>query len=148
MIVTKKGKQLMVKNFTNYNIVTGTVDNKNPKALYVSISAWADPLNEEQTNYGNVIRHLTKRIKSELYVNLDKSLFQVDRSIVDFDMRESGIAFGKRSYMNCEITFYQKHNFKLQEKSIEKGLDSILQDIVTNVFDNTIYFNFYKGKNN
>jgi len=147
MIVTKKGKQLMVKNFTNYNIVSGTVDNKNPKALYVSISAWADPLNKEQTNYENVISHLTKRIKSELHKNLDSNLFKVDRSIVDFDMRESGISFGKRSYMNCEITFYQKQNFKLQEKSIEKGLDNILQDIVTNVLDNTIYFNFYKGKN-
>ena len=62
-MITKKGKQLMVKNYTNYNIVTGTVDNKNPKALYVSISAWGDPLNEEEFNYGNVIKNITKRIK-------------------------------------------------------------------------------------
>ena len=146
MIVTKKGKQLMVKNFTNYNVVTGTVDNKNPKALYVSVSAWADPLDEDQNNYTNVIRNLTKRIKKELHLNLDKSLFQIERSIVDFDMRESGISFGKRSYMNCEITFYQKHSFKLQEKKIEKALDNILNDVVSNVFDETLHFNFYKGK--
>lgn len=146
MIVTKKGKQLMVKNFTNYNVVTGTVDNKNPKALYVSVSAWADPLDEDRTNWGSVIKRLTKQIKSELHKNLDPNLFLVDRSIVDFDMRESGISFGKRTYMNCEITFYQKHNFKLQEKRVEKALDDILENVIRNVFDDTIHFDFHKGK--
>lgn len=136
----------MVKNFTNYNVVTGTVDNKNPKGLYVSISAWADPLNEGYINYGNVISKLTKQIKKELYNNLDSKLFQVDRSIVDFDMRESGISYGKRSYMNCEITFYQKHAFKLQEKGIQKSLENILTDIISNVFDETDFFDFHKGK--
>ena len=146
-MITKKGKQLMVKNYTNYNIVTGTVDNKNPKALYVTISAWGDPLNKEEFNYGSVIKNITKRIKRELHNRLDADLFNVERSIVDFDMRESGISYGKRSYMNCEITFYQKHNFKLQEKNVQLALNEILDDIVCNVFDNQIHFNFYKGKN-
>jgi hypothetical protein len=146
-MISKKGKQLMVKNHTNYNIVTGTVDNKNPKALYVSISAWADPLNEESINYGSVIKKLTKRIKKELHDNLDLELFNPERSIIDFDMRESGITYGKRSYMNCEITLYQKHSFKLQEKEIQKSLNQILGDIICNVFDNQIFFDYYKGKN-
>ena len=139
-MITKKGKQLMVKNHANYNIVTGTVDNKNPKALYVSISAWADPLNEGIINYGSVIKKLTKRIKKELHDNLDLELFNPERSIIDFDMRESGITYGKRSYMNCEITLYQKHGFKLQEKEIQKSLNQILGDIICNVFDNHCYF--------
>ncbi len=139
-MITKKGKQLMVKNHANYNIVTGTVDNKNPKALYVSISAWADPLNEGIINYGSVIKKLTKRIKKELHDNLDLELFNPERSIIDFDMRESGITYGKRSYMNCEITLYQKHGFKLQEKEIQKSLNQILGDIICNVFDNQIFF--------
>jgi len=146
-MITKKGKQLMVKNHTNYNIVTGTVDNKNPKAIYVSISAWADPLNKEGVNYSSVIKKLTKRIKKELHDNLDSELFNPERSIVDFDMRESGIIYGKRSYMNCEITFYQKHRLKIQEKEIEKSLNQILNDIVCNVFDNQIFFDYYRGKN-
>tara|TARA_R110001599_G_scaffold218805_1_gene417093 strand:+ start:216 stop:656 length:441 start_codon:yes stop_codon:yes gene_type:complete len=146
-MITKKGKQLMVKNHANYNIVTGTVDNKNPKALYVSISAWADPLNEGIINYGSVIKKLTKRIKKELHDNLDLELFNPERSIIDFDMRESGITYGKRSYMNCEITLYQKHGFKLQEKEIQKSLNQILGDIICNVFDNQIFFDYYKGKN-
>ena len=78
---------------------------------------------------------------------MDSNLFNIERSIVDFDMRESGISYGKRSYMNCEITFYQKHSFKLQEKNIQVALNEILDDIVCNVFDDQISFNFYKGKN-
>ena len=69
-----------------------------------------------------------------------------DRTIVDFDMRESGIVYGKRSYMNCEITFYQKNAFKLQEKAVQDSLDEILQTIMEEVLDVSIYFEFHKGK--
>lgn len=146
-MIIKTGKQLMVKEYTNYNIVSGTVDNKNPKSLYLNISAWADPKDKDVTNYTNVIRHIHKRLKAELFDKLDSNLFQVNRTIVDFDMRESGIEYGKRSYMHCEITLFQNHRFKLQERVIEESLNQILQDLVTNVLDNTIFFDFYKKKN-
>jgi hypothetical protein len=34
----KKGKELKVSDFKNYNIVYGSVNNKNPKALYIGLS--------------------------------------------------------------------------------------------------------------
>jgi hypothetical protein len=145
-MITKTGKQLMVKSYTNYNIISGTVDNKNPKALYLNISAWGEPTDEEVTYYSNIINHIAKQIKTELFNTLDSNLFQVNRTIVDFDMRESGIEYGKRSYMNCEITLFQNHKFKLQEKEIQDSLNRILDDVISNVLDNTIYFNFYKKK--
>lgn len=144
-MIIKTGKQLMVKDFTNYSIVSGTVDNKNPKALYLNISAWGDPLIEDITDYKFVIRKLDKIIRNTIFNDLDSNLFQVNRTIVDFDMRESGIEYGKRSYMNCEITLFQKHNFKLQEKEIQDSLDDILRHITHNL-DSNIYFDFYKSK--
>lgn len=145
-MITKTGKQLMVETYKNYNIISGTVDNKNPKSLYLNISAWGDPINGGIENYDNVINHINKNIKSELFNKLDSTLFQVNRTIVDFDMRVSGIEYGKRSYMSCEITLFQNNSFKLQEKIIQDNIDTILNDVMNNVLDNNIYFKFYKKK--
>jgi hypothetical protein len=145
-MIIKTGKQLMVETYKNYNIISGTVDNKNPKSLYLNISAWGDPINESIENYANVINHINKKIKSELFNKLDPTLFQVNRTIVDFDMRESGIEYGKRSYMNCEITLFQNNSFKLQEKIIQENIDRILNDVINNVLNDNPYFKFYKKK--
>ena len=64
-------------------------------------------------------------------------------------MRESGIKFGKRSFMNCEMTIFQKH---LNENgSINAGpTPELLEDIVkeaVSCLDDFEYFSFNKKKN-
>lgn len=146
-MITKTGKQLMVNDYSNYKVLSGTVDNKNPKTLYLNISAWGEPLlDDEELNYENVVRHLTKSIKTEIYNKLDDKLFISSRTIIDFDMRTSGITYGKRSYMNCEITLFQKNTFKLQEKQIQNSFDELMNNIINNVLDDNIYFKFHKRK--
>ena len=146
-MISKTGKQLMVKNYENYKVLSGTVDNKNPKTLYLNISAWGLPLmDDDEINYNNVIRYITKSIKTELFNNLDRNLFIPNRTIVDFDMRTSGIIYGIRSYMNCEITLFQKHSFKLQEQEIQNSINEIAKNITQNVLDDNLYFSFYKNK--
>ncbi len=146
MIITKNGKQLSTKNYNNYRVLSGTVDNKNPKALYLTISAWGETLIKEDINYTSVIRLISKDIKKALAKNLNKNLFHNNKCIIDFDMRESGIVYGKKSYMNCEITLYQKNLFKLQEKKIQNELNNISKIITTDIFENVKYFNFSKTK--
>tara|TARA_B100000963_G_C22492284_1_gene609836 strand:+ start:498 stop:941 length:444 start_codon:yes stop_codon:yes gene_type:complete len=147
-MISKTGKQLMVKNYENYKVLSGTVDNRKPKTLYLNISAWGLPLiDDDDINYNGVIRYLTKSIKTELFNTLDRSLFIPNRTIVDFDMRTSGIQYGKKSYMNCEITLFQKHSFKLQEKIIQSSIKSISENITDTVLDKNIYFSFHKTKN-
>ena len=146
-MITKTGKQLMVKDYDNYKVLSGTVDNKNPKTLYLNISAWGDPLSyDENLNYNGVVRYLTKSIKTEIFDKLDDKLFINSRTIVDFDMRTSGIEYGKRSYMNCEITLFQRNTFKLQEKHIQDSFGELIHNIINNVFDDNIYFKFHKRK--
>ena len=62
-------------------------------------------------------------------------------------MRESGISCGKKSFMNCEITLYQKNLFKLQEKLIQKELKTISDLVTNNILENNKYFKFTKTKN-
>tara|TARA_R110000796_G_scaffold61077_2_gene141388 strand:+ start:32053 stop:32496 length:444 start_codon:yes stop_codon:yes gene_type:complete len=146
MIITKNGKQLSTRNYNNYRVLSGTVDNKNPKALYLTISAWGKTLINEDVDYAAVIRSINKDIKKALTENLNQNLFYTDRCIVDFDMRESGITYGKKSYMNCEVTLYQKNLFKLQEKTIQNELNDMSKIITKDILENVKYFTFSKTK--
>jgi hypothetical protein len=142
----KTGKQMKLDLFTNYKITTGTIDNKNPKAMYITISAWGKPNIDGEINYSDVIRKLNKQIKSKLFDNLNSTLFEPSRSIVDLDMRNSGISFDKKSYMNCEITLFKLNNFKIQDKKIKEHISEIISNIIESVFDESEYFEFHKNK--
>ena len=146
MVISKNGKQLISEGHENYRVVSGTVDNKNPKALYLNISAWGESIVNDELNYGPILRKVTKDIKIKLKSSLDSNLFYTDRCIVDFDMRESGISYGKKSFMNCEITIFQKKLFNIQEKTIQKELNLIGGIITTEVLERFEYFNFKKTK--
>jgi hypothetical protein len=142
----KTGKQMKIDLFKNYKIVTGTIDNKNPKSMYLTISAWGEPKLNSDINYSDVIRKMNKQIKANLYSKLDKSLFDYGRTIVDLDMRDSGINYNKKSYMNCEITLFKLNNFKIQDKRIKEEVKKIMNDVVSEVFEKSEYFNFHKTK--
>ena len=63
----KTGKEIKTNNFKNYNVTFGSVNNKNPKAIYINISSWAEPIEDEDTNYNLSIRALNKKIKQTLF---------------------------------------------------------------------------------
>lgn len=148
--MTKRGKELKMDLSPNYNVVCGTVDNKNAKAIYINISAWGEPTQEDELNYNRIISNLSKCVKQSTYNYLRSNYadrFYADRSIIDLDMRESGVRYGKRSFMNCEITVYQKDS----DEMINEGeTPTILSDIVESAIeclDDFEYFEFHKKKN-
>lgn len=145
-MIVKTGKQMKLEMFNNYKVNIGTVDNKNPKALYISISAWGEPINIEDDNYTLVIKKLNKDIKRKVYDILPKNLFDGNRTIIDFEIKESGISNDKRSYMNCEITLYKLNNFKIQNKIINDSVKDVTTKLVSELFDINPYFKFYKTK--
>tara|TARA_R110000851_G_scaffold67262_16_gene152037 strand:- start:355 stop:795 length:441 start_codon:yes stop_codon:yes gene_type:complete len=145
-MTSKKGKQLRIDNHANYNMIYGTVNNTNPKSIYVSISSWAKPIIDDEVNYKNVITKLQKKLKKHLFDNLEPELFDVKRSIVIFDMRESGIRFNKKSYMNCEITLYQKKLFKLGDETLQNNLNKLSDTLIKDILKKSKYFKFFKTK--
>ncbi|MBF0439066.1 MAG: hypothetical protein HQL93_08085 [Magnetococcales bacterium] len=146
----KKGKELKVNCFKNYNVVYGSVNNKNPKALYINISAWAEPKNDSDINYNRIIRDMDKKIRQAIYNHLDASVinqFVKERTIIDFDIKESGVRFGKRSFTNCEITLYMKNEIPVNSEILRPDVDEIIQLIIESVFQESKYFKFYRKKN-
>ena len=145
-MLVKKGKQMKLDTFKNYKVTFGTVDNKNPKALYITISAWGTPNNLDDEDYTIGIKKLNKEIKKKVYEILPKNLFDGNRTIVDFDIKESGISNQRRSYMNCEITLYKLNNFKIQNNLISEGINLVTEYVIDEVFESNQYFTFYKTK--
>jgi hypothetical protein len=145
----KTGKELKVKNYKNYNVVYGSVNNKNPKALYINISAWAEPKNELETNYNRIIRDSDKKVRQIIYNTLDANIatpFIKDRTIIDYDIRESGIKYGKRSFVGCEITLYMKYEIPVNSDILKPVVTDLINTIIESGFEDNKHFNFYKKK--
>jgi hypothetical protein len=145
----KKGKEIKLNSLQNYSIVLGSINNKQPKAVYLSISSWAEPKYNDNTNYSRVIKDLNKKIKQNLYnvISLDtNSYFVSDKTIVDLDIRESGIRYCKRSFMNCEITLFLNTEIPVNSQLIIPSVDIVLSSIINNIFEDNRTFSFYKRK--
>ena len=145
----KTGKEVKVTKFKNYNVIYGSVNNKHSKAVYINLSAWAEPTDEYVISYGRVIRDINKNIKQDLFNlfnNDDDCEFIKDRTIVDLDIRESGIKYGKRSFTNCEITLFLNNEIPVNSDIMRTILDNVVNMLVNNVFDNNKTFKFHRKK--
>jgi hypothetical protein len=144
----KKGKEIkMGKTYDNFKVNAGTVDSKNPTSVYINISAWGEPTQEDTEHYVSVISGLKKEIKNFIYNNLPLT-YNKHRSIVDLDIRESGIAYGKRSFMNCEITLFQipRNGNLLMSTELKKSMSEITDSLIKEVLEKYDYFEFHKNK--
>jgi len=146
-MIRKKGKKILIDVHSNYKTVSGTVDNTTPKSVYVSISSWANPkIEESDINYDKILSKINNKIRKSVNSNLSNNLFNKKKYIVDFDMKSSGIRYGKKSFMNCEITLYQKLKLKLNETPLQTELKNIILNVIDEVFKDNIYFSFEKTK--
>lgn len=145
----KTGKELKIDSFKKYNVVYGSVNHKNPKAIYINISSWAEPKNSDDINYSRSIKELHKKIKQSVYNHFDDSNlidFNKERTIVDLDIRESGIKFGKRSFMSCELTLFLENEIPISSDIMKPYINDILYNIIELSFETNKFFNFHKKK--
>ena len=145
----KNGKEVKVSNFKNYNIVYGSVDNKHSKAVYINISAWAEPQDKELISYNRVIKDINKKVRQTLFNIFDtKTEIEIKKNntIVDLDIRESGIRFGKRSFTNCEITLFLNSEIPVNSENMKDKLNFVTEKTINSCFDNNKIFKFHKKK--
>lgn len=144
----KKGKEIKLNLPYNYTITSGTVDNKNPKSIYIQISSWGELKNEvlETDNFDRIIKNKSKKVKSKLFEIIDSNQFYKDKFIVDFNMASSGVSNKKRSYMAVEMTLFQKKLDSITSKELEPHLYNISEKIIKDIFEKDEDFKFYKHK--
>lgn len=142
----KLGKELKLNLSDNYKTKIGTVNNKDSKSLYISLSAWGQ-INEydENKNYRSFLNGLRKNIRTSISRTINENYFYNSKYIVDLDMRTSGFNPIKRSFMSCELTLYQKKYLPINDKNILNNSKRILYSVL-DVIDKNEYFTFYKTK--
>lgn len=141
----KKGKSVKINLYTPIKTVYGTVDSKNLKSLYINMQSWVTP-KFEHNNWNRVVCNLSRDIKHSVFNSINHKLFK-EQSIVDLDLRTSGILHGKKSFLNLEVNLYTNNEMDFKCSEIKESVKIIINNIVKeNVIQNK-YFEFSPSKN-
>ena len=140
----KKGKSVKLNLYNPIKSVYGTVDSKNLKSVYINIQSWVTP-KEEYNNWNRVVSNLSREIKHSVYKSINTDLFQ-NKSIVDLDLRTSGISHGKKSFFNLEINLYTTNELDFKSIEIKDSVKNIVQSIYNNNITTNKYFEFSTTK--
>jgi len=140
----KKGKSVKLNLFSPIKSVYGTVDSKNLKSLYINIQSWVSP-KFDHDNWNRVVGNLNREIKHSVFNSIDINLFK-ENTIVDLDLRTSGISHGKKSFFNLEVNLYTNQEFDFKSIELKESVKKIVRSIVRdNVIENK-YFDFSISK--
>jgi hypothetical protein len=140
----KKGKSVKLNLYNPIKSVYGTVDSKNLKSIYINIQSWVTP-KDEYDNWNRVVSNLSREIKHSVYKSINTDLFQ-NKSIVDLDLRTSGISHGKKSFFNLEINLYTTNELDFKSIEIKESVKNIVQSIYNNNITTNKYFDFSTTK--
>jgi hypothetical protein len=140
----KKGKSVKLNLYNPIKSMYGTVDSKNLKSLYINIQSWVTP-KQEYDNWNRVVSNLGREIKHSVFESINQKLFQ-EKSIVDLDLRTSGISHGKKSFFNLEINLYTNSEMDFKSVEIKDSIKTIVKSIFRNNIQQNKYFEFSTSK--
>lgn len=142
----KQGREINTEISDLFKTSYGTVDVSSLRSIYLNMSTWVEPI-EEATNWSSPIKKVKSKIKHKIHNQLNDSPFK-DKTIVDLDLRASGIKKGKRSFLRCEVTLYLKElKYKdIKVPSISDSIINITDKIINETLLTSTVFRFYKSK--
>lgn len=140
----KKGKSVRLNLFNSIKTSYGTVDSKNLKSIYINIQSWVTP-KEDTENWNRVVCNLSREIKHSVFESIDRKFFN-EKSIVDLDLRTSGISHGKKSFFNLEINLYTITDIDFKSQTIKDSIKSVVKTLYKNNIKENKYFTFSLSK--
>ena len=140
----KKGKSVKLNLYNPIKSVYGTVDSKNLKSVYINIQSWVTP-KKECDNWNRIVSNLGREIKHSVFESINQKLFQ-EKSIVDLDLRTSGISHGKKSFFNLEINLYTNSELDFKSMEIKDSIKRMVKSIFRNNIQQNKYFEFSTSK--
>ncbi len=140
----KKGKSVKMNLYYQIKSTYGTVDSKNLKSVYINIQSWVTP-KFEQDNWNRIVGNLSREIKHSVFNSIPSSIFK-EKSIVDLDLRTSGISHGKKSFFNLEVNIYTIIEVDFRSQEIKDSIKKIIKNIFNNNINENKYFDFSTSK--
>ena len=142
----KQGREVKTQVSDLFRTSYGTVDITRLKSVFLNLSSWVEP-HKDLEKWDNTINSFKTKIKKSIQSNLKETPFKC-QSIVDLDLRASGIRTGKRSFMRCEVTMFTEHKQKpeIKSKKLSEPLNHITNMVINKTLLPTKGFKFYKTK--
>jgi hypothetical protein len=84
---------------------------------------------------------LERNIKQVVIDTINKKIFK-ETFIVDLDVKLSGLSYGKKSFVNLEITLFTTQIMDFREQGIKNNIKDISDAIYVDCFLNSKDFNF------
>lgn len=140
----KKGKTSRLNILPKAKCFYGTVDSKNLKSIYIVLQCWVEPL-LELDNWDRVIGNLERQIKHTVLESIDQIVFNRN-TIVDLDLRSSGVMIGKRSFLNLEITLFVKKEMEFKSPILKDRVKQLVTIIYNFDICKSKYFMIHKSK--
>jgi len=140
----KKGKSVKLNMYSPIKSIYGTVDSKNLKSVYINIQSWICPKNDYE-NWNRIVGNLNREIKHSVFNSIPKNIF-LEKSIVDLDLRTSGISHGKKSFFNLEVNLFINDTLDFKSSELKDGVKQIVKQIYHNNILNNKYFDLTKSK--
>jgi hypothetical protein len=136
----KKGKTSKLSGYRNTRVTYGTVDSKELKSIYINFQTWLLPKKEFE-KWNKQITILERNIKQVVIDTINKKIFK-ETFIVDLDVKLSGLSYGKKSFVNLEITLFTTQIMDFREQGIKNNIKDISDAIYVDCFLNSKDFNF------
>jgi hypothetical protein len=136
----KKGKSVKLNLSTAFKSVYGTVDSKNLKSVYINIQSWVSPKNDYD-NWNRIVCNLGREIKHTVFDSIDTTIFE-NKSIVDLDLRTSGINYGKKSFLNLEINLFTSQELDFKSNQVKDSVKKIIKSVYDYNMITNNYFDF------
>jgi hypothetical protein len=140
----KKGKSVKLNLYNPIKSVYGTVDSKNLKSVYINIQSWITPKYETE-NWIRIVGNLNREIKHSVFNSINQKIFQ-ENSIVDLDLRTSGISHGKKSFFNLEVNLFTISELDFKSNEIKDSVKQIVRNIFKNNINENKHFEFSNSK--
>lgn len=141
----KKGKSVKLNLYQPIKSLYGTVDSKNLKSVFINIQSWITP-KKEMENWSSIVGILSREIKHTV-LNANSSEIFLQKTIVDLDLRVSGISKGKKSFFNLEINLFTNEQLEFKSDFLKSEIKKIIRKIYKDNIEKNKYFLFSKSKN-
>ena len=138
----KFGKYVKLSEYNNVKLSYGTVDQKNLKSIFLVLNTWIEPI--EYDNHEKIIYNSKRKIKDR--IRNEKNEHFKKESIVDIDIKTKGLNYGKRSFMDIQITLFTEKEFLIKSTIIKNYIQNLLEEIIKNDLDNKKFYIFHKIK--
>ena len=109
-----------------------------------SIQSWVTP-KYDTDNWNRIVGNLSREIKHSVFNSINDKIFQ-EKSIVDLDLRTSGISQGKKSFFNLEVNLYTLSELDFKSNELKDSVKSIVKNIFKNNIKENKYFEFSISK--